>query len=158
MIEKKEFIDKNMTLCEDNCKFINYDKINKKINCSCEIKTIMSMIREINKEKLLQNFKDIKKITNINVIKCFKNVFSKNNIKNNYGFYILCFIFALFFICIILFCFKFFNLLIKEIIDVSEALKKKFSENKENNIENNITQNKIKITKGKKEKIKKIKS
>jgi hypothetical protein len=36
-------------------------------------------------------------------------------------------------------------------------LKKKFSGNKENNIENNITQNKIKITKGKKEKIKKNK-
>ena len=149
---KEEFIDKNMTLCEDNCKFINYDKMNKKVNCSCEVKTFTSMVREIDKKKLFQNFKDIKRITNINVIKCYKIVFKKS-IKNNYGFFIFCFIFTLFFICIILFYFKFYQLLIQEVTDIKSALKKQIPRN----YENNKTQNKIKRRKGKKKKKKKRK-
>ena len=50
-----------MTLCEDNCQFINYDNINKIVNCSCEVKTFMSFVNDIkfDKNKLLKNFKDI---------------------------------------------------------------------------------------------------
>ena len=36
--EYKEFVNNNLTVCEENCKFIEYDYINKKAKCSCEIK------------------------------------------------------------------------------------------------------------------------
>ena len=34
---RKEFIDNNLTLCEENCDFIDYDYIYKRAKCSCDI-------------------------------------------------------------------------------------------------------------------------
>ena len=35
---KNEFIKDNLTLCEENCQFIEYNYTNKKAKCSCDIK------------------------------------------------------------------------------------------------------------------------
>ena len=57
----------------------------------------------IDKEKLLKNFGDIKNIANVNILKCKNELFSKQGLKSNIGFYImslislLCFIFKLIF-------------------------------------------------------------
>ena len=144
---RNEFIDKKLMLCEDDCQFINYDNINKKVNCSCEVKTFMSFINEIkiDKNKLFKNFRDINYITNIHVIKCYKLVFLLNNIKLNFGFYIFCFITFTLFICIILFYVKFYSLLIQEIDEIISALKYK-------NSQNNIIQKNTKIKKAKNKK------
>ena len=37
---RKEFIDNNFTLCEENCDLIDYDYIYKKAKCSCKLKLI----------------------------------------------------------------------------------------------------------------------
>ena len=131
---KNEFVDKNMTLCEDNCQFINYDKQNKIVNCSCEVKTFMSFVNDIkfDKNKLLKNFKDINYVTNIQVIKCYEIVFQLNNLKFNYGFYIFCFISITLFICILLFYGKFYSLLFQEINEIISALKYKIFQDKIN--------------------------
>ena len=101
---RKEFIDNNLTLCEENCKLIDYNYDNKKAKCSCDIKIKIPLLKDIkfNKDDLYKSFTDIKNIININVIKCFKYVFNKS-IKNNYGFYILLVIIILFFVCIFIF-------------------------------------------------------
>ena len=127
----KEFVDKNMTLCEDNCEFINYDNINKRVNCSCEVKTFMSFINEIkiDKDKLLKNFRDVNYITNLQVVKCYKIAFLINNIKFNYGFYIFCILIFILTICTLLFYIKFFALLIQEINEINSAIKNKNSKN-----------------------------
>ena len=63
---RNDFIKNNMSLCEDNCEFIDYDTNNKKAKCSCEAKTLFSLENiEFNGKKLFKNFIDIKKITNI---------------------------------------------------------------------------------------------
>ena len=88
---KKEFINNNMTLCEEVCDFNGYNKETKKALCSCKIKTKLSLISEIslNKEELFNNFMNISQFLNFNIMKCFKVLFTKEGIKNNYGVYIV---------------------------------------------------------------------
>ena len=114
---KNEFIDNNMTICEENCIIKNYDNKLKKVKCSCEIKINIPLIDEIkfDKDELLKRFKDISTIANIKLLKCFKSVFKPNSIIKNYGFYIFAFIHITFYICIALFYFKFYDILIKQI-------------------------------------------
>ena len=41
---RNEFIDKNLTICEENCKFIDYDNITKRAICSCYTKINLPII------------------------------------------------------------------------------------------------------------------
>ena len=87
---KNEFINDNMTLCEENCKFIEYDYTNKKAKCSCEIKINLPLIDEIkfDKDLLKNSFTDINNIVNLKIMKCYKNILNKESLRNNYGFFI----------------------------------------------------------------------
>ena len=121
---KKEFINNNMTLCEENCDLIGYDYKMEKAKCSCLIKIKIPLIEEIkfDMKELLNRFKDIRNLLNLNILKCFKNVFNKS-IKSNYGFYILIFIFMIYFICLIIFTFQSFYMLKYDIANVLFSLK-----------------------------------
>ena len=146
---RNEFINKNMSLCENNCELIDYDNYNKKAKCSCQVKNTLSLDNiELNGKNLWKNFLDIKSITNIEIIKCYKIVFDKNNIKNNYGFFIMIFIIILYFICLFIFYRKSKKKLIDEIIQIIKA---------KNNINNQLNKNK-KIYVGVKNNMKKIKN
>ena len=123
---RDEFINNNMSLCEDNCELTDYDYNNKKVKCSCNIKTSLSLDNiGLDNKNILKNFIDIKKITNIEIIKCFKTCFKINNIKNNYGLIFFIFIFILYFICIIVFYSKSLKNLIDEIIKIITAINNK---------------------------------
>ena len=101
---RNEFIENNMSLCENNCLFIEYDNINKKVKCSCNVKPLLSFdFIELDKDILMKNFLDINKIKKIAITKCYKIVFNKKNIISNYGSFILITIFILFIICLIIF-------------------------------------------------------
>ena len=93
-----------MSLCEENCELISYDNIYRKAKCSCKVKTSLSLDNiELDNKNILKNFIDIKKITNIEIVKCYKIVFNINNIKSNYCSFIILFIFILYFISLIIF-------------------------------------------------------
>ena len=111
---KDKFIEDNMTLCEEDCKLIKYNPITKKVNCSCLVKLNLLQIKDIkfDKDKLYNNFVDINNIANIKLMKCFKQVFTKDNLKKNYGFFIFSFIYILYFICLFLFRYKYYFQLI----------------------------------------------
>ena len=91
---KNDYIKYDKVLCQDNCDISNYDKIYKKAKCSCIVESTPDSIINMNidKDKLINNFKDIKNIANIKFLKCYKTLFNKNNIKSNIGFYIFDFI------------------------------------------------------------------
>ena len=77
----------------------------------------------INKNKLLENFKNIKNIINFTFLKCYKKLFTKLGISNNIGCYILLIIILFHIISIFDFCIKDFSLLkkkIKKIISLKE--------------------------------------
>ena len=44
---------------------------------------------DINKGKLLDNFKNFKNIANVGILSCFKNLFCKNGMIKNIAFYIM---------------------------------------------------------------------
>ena len=100
-----DFVENNMTLCEEDCTFVRYDFINNKSICSCEIKINLPFISEItiDKNKLYDSFTDIKNIANVYILKCYKNLFSKKGLIKNYGSFILIAILFLYIICLIIF-------------------------------------------------------
>jgi hypothetical protein len=91
---RNEYIDNNMSLCEEDCEYKGYDSKNKKSICECEIKLKFPLISEIkiNKDKLLNNFKNINDICNLKIMECYKVFFTKEGFIKNIGSYILLFI------------------------------------------------------------------
>jgi len=88
---KKEFNEKNMSLCENNYEYNDYNFTTKKVKCECLIKNKFPLISElsINKDKLIKKFFEFKNIMNICIIKCYKRVFCKEGIISNIGSYII---------------------------------------------------------------------
>ena len=113
---KNEFVDNNRTVCQDGCIFSNYDNKKQKAKCSCDIVEHSSSNDKISidKSKLYENFLDIKNIANINLLKCYKVLFSINGIKKNYGCYSLIPIFLSHFAIIIVFYGKNYYKVIKD--------------------------------------------
>ena len=123
-----------MTLCEEDCKLIDYNYTTKKAKCSCLIKIDFPLIDEVkfDKEKLIENFVNIKKSSNIKLMKCFNNVFNKKELLKNYGFFIYIFIYLFFFICFFLFYCKYYLSLKNEIDKIVEIKNIKLKDNLDN--------------------------
>ena len=121
-----EFIENNMTLCEEKCDLIDYNYNKGKVKCSCEIKTKISpnYDAKFNKQEFFKRFTDIKNVANLNILKCYKIILTKNLIYNR-GFYIMIFIFLLYFITIFIFWFKSYKKLKNDdILNIYAKLKK----------------------------------
>ena len=89
---KKEFIEENKTVCQDDCDFSEYDYNTQKAKCSCKVKESSSSSladMKINKTKLYENFIDIKNIANIKLIFCYKVLFTLEGIKKNIACFII---------------------------------------------------------------------
>ena len=104
---RNEFVENNMTLCEENCELIDYNYINEKAKCSCEIKTTITPDYdfEFNKKEFFRSFTDVTSISNINIIKCYEIILNIKNLINNYGFCILASIMLLYIITLFIFWF-----------------------------------------------------
>ena len=91
------FIKNNLSLCEENCELVDYNKENKKVKCSCDMKSSISSNFDLSfdKDEFLKSFTDVKNIINLNIMKCFKEVLKIKSLKNNYGFFIMIGIFIL---------------------------------------------------------------
>ena len=141
---KNNFLNNNLTLCEENCDLIDYNYIYEKAICSCDIKeefTSSIIDIKIDKEKLKKNFKDIKgNFANLKILKCYKNII--NNLKDNYGFIIIISMFILLFICMILFFCKYYYSLTIEVDNISKVMK--IINNKNKNDNNSIDNKEIK--------------
>ena len=150
-----------MTLCEENCNLIDYDYKTENAKCSCKVKISLPFYEDIvfDKNKLYQSFTDVKNIMNIHLLKCYKKVFTKESLKNNYGFFIFLIIFVLFFITLILFISKYYTSLKNEINTIVDAKnnsnkliivnnnKNKNDINNENNNRNSMNKKERKIKK-----------
>ena len=125
---QKEFNENHLSLCEKDCEYKGYDKYKKIVECECVIKNIKNIIENIDKKQLLNEFKNVKKILNIDLIKCYKLIFTINGLKSNIGNYIILSIIILSIICSIYFCIKGYHLLSIKIqsfikIDIKPKLK-----------------------------------
>ena len=91
---KEEFNKNNMSLCEKNCNFNGYNSTNKLVDCECSIKESLVPFYNmtINSDSLLNKFKNIKNLINIEIFKCCKLLFSIQGLIKNYGSYIFLFL------------------------------------------------------------------
>ena len=105
---KKEYGDKNLSLCENKCSYLGYDTDNKQSQCICKIKMEMEKISEINKNpnKLSNEFaleKNSRSSSPINSLECTDTLFTKDGLKSNISSYILSIIFIYYLLSIIIF-------------------------------------------------------
>ena len=140
---RDEFNNDKLSLCEKDCEFKGYDSVNKKALCECFIKFKFPLISEvaIDKNQLLNNFKDLSKTLNLSIMKCIKNVFSNEGIKKNIGFYILLIVIVISIALSIFFIIKGFNELnnkINEIVKIKLEKETIMNSNNNNNNSNNI--------------------
>ena len=102
---QKEYVESNKTICEENCRFADYNYDIEKAVCSCEIKIKLPLISEIRVDtnKLYDSFTNVKVFANLNVMGCYKLFFSFEGISYNFGCYILIPIFIFHIVSTILF-------------------------------------------------------
>ena len=91
---QNEYVNNNLSLCENNCQFNRYDNETKRVLCECEVKkeikenNIISGYR-IDKEKILNSFININNIMNLYILKCYEFLLTKKGLLYNIGSYIL---------------------------------------------------------------------
>jgi len=103
---KKEFVENNKTICQDDCDFSEYDYDIQKAKCSCKVKESSSTSladMKINTTKLYENFVDIKNKANIKLMVCYKELLTIQGIKNNIALFVTIPIIIFHIIVIILF-------------------------------------------------------
>ena len=143
---RNEFVENNMTLCEEDCNLVDYNYTNKKAKCSCLAKISVPIIEEIkfNKTRLKNSFKDYKNYANLLVLKCYETVFKLKNLKSNIGFYICAGIFLFYIITLLFFLssgFPYLKKTIKTIIIAKDQEIKFEDKNKNKNISKFKTSN-----------------
>jgi len=137
---RNEFVYNNMTLCEENCDLIEYNYEKEKVKCSCDIKLSIPSNYDIkfNKNEFFKSFTDINNILNLSVMKCYKIILKIRSLKNNYGFFIITFIFVFYFVTLLIFITRSFDKLKIEIIKIITVLKLNEIQIKENKIQEPI--------------------
>ena len=108
---KNDYNEKNMSLCQINCDFKGYNNKTKKANCECNAKNKLPFddIFNVDKDKLIKKFLNVKDIMNIDVVKCYKLIFYENGLQKNSGSYILLSIILITIITLIILALKEFN-------------------------------------------------
>ena len=89
---QNEYIENNLSLCENNCTFKGYDKDTKKALCECQTKQKIESISDIIQDKniLSNKFNNTNNSTsNIVTMKCIDTLFSKEGLLTNIGSYLL---------------------------------------------------------------------
>ena len=112
---QNEYANNNLTLCENDCELVEYDKDTNYASCECDIKNEINIIGDIviDKDKLLESFTDIKSIINLEVMKCYSYLFTKEGLLYNIGSYILLITILIYIIAIFFFFPKGYYSLIK---------------------------------------------
>ena len=102
---QEEFVDNNMSLCENICTYVGYNSTNKKAICECGIKYQEFLIEELNNQNnlLSADFTSIDSDSNFATMKCYEVLFTKDGLITNIGSYILLFIFLILVISAIIF-------------------------------------------------------
>ena len=156
---RNEYYINNMSVCEKDCFFKEYNTNTKKVVCECLIKISFPLISEIeiNKDLFMKNLKNISSIMNLDIIKCYKILFTKEGLIKNIGNYILISIILISMVLFLLFIIKGFKKIKNQIeyliknrnINKNKVIKKKGIKKQNNNLpkkkKNNLPKNKRNI-------------
>ena len=123
---KNKYKNNNMSVCPNNCTYIDYNDINKNAICQCKIQNGITL----DDKRMLLNVDISKSITSLKVVKCYKLLFSKEGLIKNIGSYIFLLILILYLILAFLFYNKGFDYLCNHINEILNV-KNKEIENKD---------------------------
>jgi len=129
-----DFNINNLSLCTKNCIFNGYDPLNKKVICNCKVQERIKLSSEINTNNFLFKFDNKKKAINLEILKCYNLLFSKEGLTKNFGNYIILLVLFLYIGSAIFFYKKGYDLLLTQIND----LLKKQNQILENESDNNL--------------------
>ena len=122
--KQKDYANNNKSLCEEDCEYMGYDKLELLIKCNCDIKDSSTVISGIKVDKSkLYNFMSIDKLANFDVLKCINLVIKKEYLIANFGFYSFIPTFIFYFISVIIFYAKEFKSVKGDINNMVEAKK-----------------------------------
>ena len=124
---KNDYNRKYLALCEKNCEYKGYNKLEQRVECECKTKINFPYLVDkvfndefkISLKELLHQFKDVIKHWNLFLFKCYKVVFSYEGFKNNSGSYINIIITSIIIFCSIFFIFKGYILYKNRIINIA---------------------------------------
>ena len=133
---RKLFNEYNMSLCENNCKYLGF--VEKRIECQCPVRNYFNkFLLETQKEKDDKIFRfknnDFQPF-NFGVVKCFKMLFNKESFKQNYSNILFIVIIILNFVSALIFCVKGYKILYIQIRLLSEASSKEPDKKKDKNV------------------------
>jgi len=132
----------NITLCENNCNIKGINLTSLRAECECKFNNLKNNIF-IKDNLFIQNqideIEDFLSETNINIIKCYKNIYLKKKYSNYIGCYIIICLIFIQIIMTIIYCNKSLYLIRKYIFEVTTKYIKYLStqKNKESKISNN---------------------
>ena len=111
----KEYV--NNSLCDEYCDYKGYDNETKLVKCECEIKINLPLISEISIDKslLYKKIYSYKNIINLDIMKCYKVLLTKEGLKSNICSFILLSMISLFFLLLFVFIIKGKELLFNKI-------------------------------------------
>jgi hypothetical protein len=96
---KKNYYNIDMIQCEAGCSYKNIDVAQRQLQCECPIKNEFEISNsEFDKKDFINAFYNVRKYSNLKVVKCFKLIFSKKGQYMNYGSFFLIAIIILFLI------------------------------------------------------------
>ena len=150
---KKEYGENNLSLCENNCDYNEYNSENKQSSCNCKIKNKMDLASdiEINTQKLSNVFASEQNSSSssiITTIKCTQTLFTKNGLIKNISNYIISVSFIYYLLSILLFIKCGYRRLVNDITKIINSKKINIGKKDMDNIYNRNN----KITKNKKSK------
>mgnify|MGYP006873116601 CR=1 FL=1 len=85
---KKEYYNMDIIKCEPGCSYKNINVEQKQLQCQCPIKNDIKISNsEFDKKDFINSFYNVRKYSNLKVVKCYKLIFSKKGQYLNYGSY-----------------------------------------------------------------------
>ena len=88
---QNEFIEKDRIVFQEDCYFSDYNYDTSKARCICQVKECPQLFdgMNINKAKILENFKNFYNYINFKFLVCYKKLFNKEGFINNIGCYLI---------------------------------------------------------------------
>lgn len=145
---KNKFIDDNLTYCQEDCDFSEFDSSNRTVTCSCVPKKSSLSFKDmkINLTEIYQSFIDINNIMNLNILSCYKVLLTKKGIIINFGFFSIALFVIFHLIVMIIFYAKQKEIIEKKINDIAFSINNwklvEEKEGKEKKDKNKIDKNK----------------
>ena len=109
---RKEFNDYNMSLCENNCKYLGYK--NNYVECECTVKhyfnKFLGLIEKERENAIFRFHNNQLNLFNFGILNCFQNIF-KQDISSNYSSIVYITLLSINMVGQLFFCFKGYNTL-----------------------------------------------